>query len=148
MKKQNGSKYNRCPCCNSEDIEEVTESKTKTKTIRKWLQKVGKDVWEDLITLRCADRKGNVTKIDHPMMTKEIWSLYRKAKEIIDTKQPLFREDLAIDGHDIKALGILPGPKYKEVFGNLLGMVIADPNKNNKEYLIDYIKHNKKKFEQ
>lgn len=122
------------------------EQKVKTKTIKKWLQKVGKDVWEDLITLRCADRKGNITKQNHPMMTKEIWDLYNKAKEIINTKQPLFREDLAINGDDIKALGIKPGPKYKEMFGNLLAIVIADPNKNNKEFLINYILQHKKRF--
>ena len=62
--------------------------------------------------------------------------LYHKADEIVNTAQPLFREDLAINGHDFKALGMKPGPRYKEMFGNLLAIVIEDPNRNNKEYLL------------
>jgi putative nucleotidyltransferase with HDIG domain len=119
---------------------------TKDKTVRKWIQKVGKNTWEDLFTLRCADRKGNVTKKHLPMLTNKMLDLYNKAKEIVDSKQPLFKEDLAIDGNDIKGLGIKPGPKYKEMFSNILAVVTEDPSKNTKKYLLDYIQRHRKKF--
>lgn len=124
------------------------EEDTKAKTIRKWLQKVGKDIWQDLITLRCADRKGNKHKmlLGKGIITSKMRELMDKVHHMIESEVPLFKEDLAVDGNDLKSLGIKPGPEYKEIFQNLLGIVVNDPAKNNKEWLLDFLrKHYVKK---
>lgn len=118
------------------------EKDSKDKTIRKWLQDTGKDVWEDLILLRCADRKGNLAKQHKPMVTRHMQDLIRRVKKIIDENQALFREDLAIDGNDLKELGIKPGPLFKEIFSNMLGIVVTDPSRNNRDWLIGFVKKN------
>jgi len=118
------------------------EKDSKDKTIRKWLQDVGRDVWRDLITLRCADRKGNLAKRDKPMITRHMRDLINKAERIIEESQALFREDLAIDGHDLKELGVPPGPIFKEIFSNMLGIVVTDPSRNTKEWLTSYVQKN------
>jgi tRNA nucleotidyltransferase/poly(A) polymerase len=112
------------------------------KTYRKWLQKTGKNDWRDLICLRIADRKGNRAKTGRPGMTRHMKDLVNKCNGIISSGQPIFREDLAVDGRDLKSLGVKPGPMYKEIFSNILGIVISDPSKNTKEWLSDYIKRN------
>jgi len=121
------------------------ESDTKDKTLRKWLQKVG-PYWEDLIILRCADRRGNKAKAYKPMITTKMRELIERVQVLIDSGTPLFKEDLAINGDDIQALGIPPGPVYRNIFANLLGIVVSDPSKNTKEWLTEYVtKHYKEK---
>jgi tRNA nucleotidyltransferase (CCA-adding enzyme) len=116
------------------------EDNTKQKTVRKWLQTVGKDTWRDLVTLRCADRRGNMTKQDKPMITTKMFWLINTAEQIIAEGLPLFKEDLAIDGQDLIALGLKPSPQFQEIFANLIGIVVKDPKKNTKEWLSDYVK--------
>lgn len=118
------------------------EANSKDKTIRKWLQKVGPDCWRDLITLRMADRKGNFAKKHKPMMTSHMHDLVQKVEKILEAGDAIFREDLAIDGNDIKECGVPPGPVYKEIFANMLGIVIQDPERNTKDWLTNYIKKN------
>lgn len=115
------------------------ESNSKSRTIRRWLQTVGPH-WKDLITLRCADRKGNYAKRDKPMITSKMRELILKAEAIIESGVPIFKEDLAINGDDIKAVGVHPGPVYKEIFANLLGIVLNDPSKNDSAWLKAYVR--------
>ncbi len=112
------------------------------KTYRRWLQKTGKYHWRDLIRLRIADRKGNRAKAGRPGMTRHMKDLVRKCRNIINSGQPIFKEDLAIDGNDLRSLGVKPGPIYKDIFSNVLGIVVNDPSKNTKEWLGEYIKRN------
>jgi tRNA nucleotidyltransferase (CCA-adding enzyme) len=118
------------------------EENSRDKTIRRWLQTVGKDVWEDLITLRAADRKGNLAKQGKDIVTSHMRQLMERARNIINSGVPLFREDLAINGADIRAIGVKPGPIYKKIFSNMLGIVGAQPSRNTKEWLTEYVRRN------
>jgi len=114
------------------------EDDSKDKTIRKWLSAVGPE-WRDLITLRMADRLGNLKKRDRPAITQKMRELMTRAQGIIDGGAPIFKEDLAIDGNDLKAMGIRPGKIYRTIFSNILGIVIGDPSKNTKEWLTQHV---------
>jgi tRNA nucleotidyltransferase (CCA-adding enzyme) len=110
-------------------------------TLRRWLRDIGKDIWKDLITLRMIDRAGNLKKQGFPLVTKEMQTLIDRVENILANNPVLFIEDLVINGDDIKKhLDIKPGPIYKEIMNNVLGLVIDNPTKNNREYLIQYIK--------
>ena len=49
-------------------------------------------------------------------------------------------KDLKINGGDLIKLGIKPGPQMGEILQKLLDMVIEDPEKNNRQYLIEQVK--------
>lgn len=112
---------------------------TKDKTIKKWLTTVGLDSWRDLITLRCADRKGNLAKAHKPMITKKMHELMQKVQAILDHKEPLSTKDLAINGHDLIEMGLKPGKVFKDILGECLEQVIEDPCRNEREWLLQYI---------
>jgi tRNA nucleotidyltransferase (CCA-adding enzyme) len=114
---------------------------TRDSTIRTWLRNVGEN-WQDLITLRSADRQGNRLKKDKGIVTPQTLSLISRLEGILSKKAPIFDGDLAIDGHDIEDLGIKPGPLYKEIYSVIWGIVIQDPSRNNREYLLKYIRRN------
>lgn len=117
------------------------ELNSRDKTIRHWLQDVGPE-WRDLITVRAADRKGNMAKQHLPMITRKMKELMDRAQSLIDSGTPLFKEDLAINGDDLKKMGLKPGPVYKTIFSNMLGIVISDPEKNTREWLTNYVERN------
>jgi putative nucleotidyltransferase with HDIG domain len=119
---------------------------TKLSSLRRWLRDVGKEIWEDLIMLRCCDRKGNLAKQHLPVMTREIRSLWEKISNIIANNDPIFIEDLAINGHDIIASGVEPGPRIRQIQKEILGIVWTEPKKNTREFLLSYVeKHHGKR---
>jgi len=44
---------------------------------------------------------------------------------------------LKITGQDLAQIGVAKGPKMGEILNNLLNIVIEDPLKNTKEYLLE-----------
>jgi tRNA nucleotidyltransferase (CCA-adding enzyme) len=118
------------------------EDDTTDKTIRHWLQEVGKEEWRDLITLRMADRMGNLKKKDKPVVTQKMKELVDRVEGMIKAGVPIFKEDLAINGQDLIELGIKPGPIFKDIFSNILGIVITNPEKNTKDWLSKYVTKN------
>jgi tRNA nucleotidyltransferase (CCA-adding enzyme) len=112
------------------------------KSYRKWLQTTGRSEWRDLVRLRIADRKGNRAKSGRPGITREMKDLIRKCRAIIRIGQPLFIEDLAINGDDLKVLGLKPGKIYKDIFSNIMGIVTSDPSRNNRDWLLSYVDRN------
>jgi len=105
------------------------------KTIRKWLFDVGKNNWEDLLKLRLADRKGNRAKSHLPLRTKAFINLENQIKRIINSGIIVFKEDLAITEED---MSFMSKQEKKNAFPNLIGLCNKEPQKNKKEYLIDY----------
>lgn len=115
------------------------QTDSKDKTIRKWLRDVGKD-WRDLITLRACDRKGNLAKAGKSAVTRHMRELCERAENILSRGDPVFNTDLAINGNDLKALGIKPGPIYKQIFQDAWALVINEPHKNTKEALLETVR--------
>jgi hypothetical protein len=50
------------------------------------LRKVGRN-WEDLITLRCADRRGNLKLQHKPVMTAEMRKLIGEIENILSNEE-------------------------------------------------------------
>ena len=59
---------------------------------------------------------------------------------IMEQNQCLTLKELAVKGADLIALGIPPGPGLGKILKELLEVVLEDPKKNNKEYLLSQIK--------
>src|SRR2546428_101003 len=93
--------------------------------VRRWLSQVG-EYADDLLVLPAA-------------RTSPISLLPKVVASIRAAKDPLTLQDLAVDGNDLIAAGVRPGPDVGEALERLLGEVLEDPSRNKKEYLLAHV---------
>jgi len=89
--------------------------------VRRWLSQVGPYA-DDLLTLPQAPAQ-----------------LSRVVESIRAAKDPLALADLAVNGADLLAAGVRPGPGVGETLQRLLADVLEDPARNTKEYLLSRV---------
>lgn len=70
---------------------------------------------------------------------KNMIDFKEKREYIISNSLPYKISDLKIDGEDLKKLGFEPGPSIGDKLKELNELVIREPEKNNKEFLLEYI---------
>ena len=102
------------------------------KAIRRFIHKVGKDLIFPLIDLRIADKRGG----KHPHAIKGVLRLKKKIIEELEKKPPFGPKDLAINGNDIKNLGIEEGPQIGIILNKIVEAVLDEPKLNTKEELL------------
>lgn len=114
----------------------LKEVDMKDKGVKRFINSVGKERLDDMFRLNIADIKGkkNSNNFSH------VEVLRKKCKLILERKEPMCLKDLAINGNDLKNLGIPTGRIYSELLNKTMEYVIDKPDKNNKNELIDYIK--------
>lgn len=64
----------------------------------------------------------------------------KKYNEIISRGDCLTIKDMAVNGRDLINLGIKPGVELGEILKALLEMIIEEPDKNDREYLLSLVK--------
>lgn len=100
-------------------------------SVRRLIKKVGKENLNDLIDLRVADRLGSGTPKAMPYKLRHLQYMIDKVQH-----DPISVKMLKIDGNDlINDLSLKPGPQIGAILDVLLGEVINDPKKNNRQYL-------------
>ncbi len=99
--------------------------------LRKKLSKYGADNLRKLIALQRADQAGKGTAKNNRGFERMLQALERLEKE----EGRLQIRDLAIDGHDLMALGFQPGPALGECQKQLLELVLSGDIPNEKEPL-------------
>ena len=99
---------------------------------RRWLSRHGGQVMKgvarlDLAAARagCADRSST-----------EVVEAWRAMRAVLRSCPPLVVGDLAIDGRDLIALGLKPGPVFRDVLQQLLDWVLGDPSRNERDGLL------------
>jgi tRNA nucleotidyltransferase (CCA-adding enzyme) len=97
--------------------------------VRRWLSEVGERA-DDLLALV----GGNASRIPYP-----ISRLPQVVESIRAAKDPLTLGDLAVNGADLLAAGVRPGPGVGETLQRLLAEVLEDPTRNTKEYLLSRV---------
>lgn len=108
------------------NVGEVSES-----SVRRLVRKVGLENMDELIQVRMADRIGSGCPKAEPYKLRHLKYLAEKV-----SRDPISVKKLKVSGEDvIKILKIRPGPKVGQVLDILLGHVISDPEKNNREFL-------------
>lgn len=103
------------------------------RTVRRFLTRVPIKDLPDLIALRMADRQGNGK---NQIMPIQIQQLLHHVEQIQKEESKPKIKDLAINGHDLKNLGISPGPIYKSLLSNLLDQVELGKINNDRQSLI------------
>ena len=76
--------------------------------------------------------RGNLSSAPFSLLPKVVASI-RAAQD------PLTLQDLAVNGNDLIAAGVRPGPDVGEVLQRLLALVLEDPQRNTKEYLLSRV---------
>ncbi len=60
---------------------------------------------------------------------------WKRARAVLATRPPLTVRDLALDGRDLIAMGMRPGPEFGVILDGLLSWVLEDPTRNEPEAL-------------
>lgn len=113
------------------NVDEVTES-----SVRRLVRQVGPENMEELLEVRFCDRIGSGVPKAEPYKLRHLKYIIEKVSQ-----DPLSAKRLKVNGDDvIKILKIKPGPKIGHILDILLGHVLGDPKKNEKEFLEKEIK--------
>lgn len=107
----------------------------KINTFRKGLSQMGIEYFDDLVAIKRADVDGQ-SDYGREASIENIETLIRMKNKIVEDGDCLTIKELAINGGDLKALGITPGPEMGEILKTLLGEVLGTPSLNTKEQLI------------
>lgn len=89
--------------------------------VRHWLASVG-EVADDLVAIAAAEGRGGRLAV----------AVQREREAGV----PLRVADLAVDGNDLKKIGVPEGPMMGQVLTQLLEQVLADPSMNDKARLL------------
>lgn len=108
------------------------------KALRRQIKRVGRDNVLDLYDLLIADCM--CTRADRD--ASFIINRKNRVKELLDEKEMKTEKFLEINGNDIKSLGFSEGKIIGRILRDLEEMVLDDPEKNKKTYLMDYIDKN------
>lgn len=125
-----------CPECGSTDSEliKIEKKGTSLAPIRRLVVKLGKEIAWDLVLLRWADTLSNLKDGERKKLSGYLFcAMYDK---VIEEMERFKITDLAIGGDELIALGLKPGPIFKEILNHLKEKVLDDPTKNEREWLI------------
>lgn len=106
--------------------------------IKQQLRKWGEENFFDLIKVRIADDSAKTLSLVKCNIDR-FKATEKKAKEIINSKEPYKLQDLKIDGKDLINIG-LNGKEIGNMLNILLDIIINDPSKNEKKTLLNIIK--------
>ncbi|MBQ8913775.1 MAG: CCA tRNA nucleotidyltransferase [Lachnospiraceae bacterium] len=109
------------------------------KSVRRFLAKLGKENFEDFITIREADRLAQSDynqsyKVENTSRLKSIYEM------VVRENQCLKISDLAIGGNDLMELGMKPGKAMGDMLKYLLDAVLDEPGFNSRDKLLELAK--------
>jgi tRNA nucleotidyltransferase (CCA-adding enzyme) len=107
----------------------------KRSTLKRLINRVGPENIDALLELQVADvtRLGKVQDVAILQQVKLIMN------EVLREQEPMNYRDLAINGNDLKMLGIKPGKIMGDILSELLERVIVHPELNTRESLLNLI---------
>ncbi len=111
----------------------MTKLEPTKKSVRRWLSRLGEDTLHSLLTLQEADMGSKGTGIPEEM--SQFPQLRAIAAEIQAENACLSLKDLAVNGHDLMALG-LEGKAIGQTLNHLLELVLDEAIENSREALL------------
>ena len=106
--------------------------------VRKWLGRLGPETFFQLLEVKRADSMGQACdKVKDRLAQLE--ELRRKAEELIAQRQCFSLKDLAVNGRDVIAAGVAPGPRVGQILDGLLEQVLRGEVPNERDVLLKQI---------
>lgn len=115
---------------------EVPETRVQ---VKEYIRDLGEENFIRLMKIRRADKSGLAKEFRD--ISDQLIFAYSTFDDIMNNDEPYSLSQLAVNGNDIKKY--VSGSEIKDVLNYLLETVIHDPQKNNKETLIELAKRNK-----
>lgn len=109
------------------------------RSIRKWLGRLGPETFFQLLEVKRADGMGQAYELVKDRLA-ELEKVKAKVEEIVAQGQCFSLKDLAVNGRDVIAAGITPGPEVGKVLNGLLERVVSGETPNERETLLEQIK--------
>jgi tRNA nucleotidyltransferase/poly(A) polymerase len=109
--------------------------------VRRWMTHVHRSLRTDLFRLRialwrAAHIQGDVDADEFERGANDLKERWQHVRKVQRENPPIATTDLAIDGGDLKGIGLSPGPRFGEIMKALLDRVLDDPGLNNREALL------------
>lgn len=119
---------------------------TSLKAVRRMISKMGEDQSRRLIEVMRADKLAQ-SENDDTLKNLEILDVMENNIDVVKANNECFTlKNLAINGHDLIGLGIKDGKLIGRTLNHLLDIVLAEPEKNVKDILIElalkYVENN------
>ncbi len=108
------------------------------KSVRRLMSAMGEDLFADFLLVYRADTMAK-SEYAKEKILPELCETKRLAAEILAEKQCLSLKQLAVSGSDLIAMGMTPGPQMGETLNRLLQLVLEEPSRNTREYLLSQI---------
>lgn len=99
---------------------------------RRFASRVGPQHALDLAGLRLARMRA----CEQPSLIVPWDEFYSELRELLAARPPLIVKDLAVNGRDLIASGVKPGPGMGKLLERLLDAVLDDPGRNTREALL------------
>ena len=106
--------------------------------IRKWLGRLGPETFFQLLEVKRADSMGKALEQVRDRLA-ELDEIKIMAEQILAQGQCLTLKDLAVNGRDVIAAGVAPGPEVGRVLNRLLDRVLGGEVPNAREALLELI---------
>jgi tRNA nucleotidyltransferase (CCA-adding enzyme) len=100
--------------------------------VRRWLRHIGVDLVPDLFRLRFALWRATRSADERP---EDLLERSATARRVLRSRPALSTSDLAIGGRELKAMGLQPGPEFRQILEDLLERVTDEPALNRSEDL-------------
>lgn len=103
--------------------------------VRRAANKIGEELFPLYLKVQRADILAQNPKLQEKKLTEleEVRKLYKK---ILEEKNCFTLKHLAVTGRDLMEAGIPAGPGLGEILDHLLELVIEEPERNEKEWLV------------
>lgn len=111
------------------------------KDMRRAMNKLGEDIFPDLFEVKAADIEGQSMYLrdEKEEALKNLRIMYEK---VCASNACVSLKDLTVKGKDLMELGMPAGRGLGETLNSLLELVIENPDMNDKETLINWLKDN------
>ncbi len=102
--------------------------------IRRFIRKLKRENVDGFLRMRMADRKGN--RFNDDGYETGLFHFVRKVRKIDRDENALTVQKLEIDGNDLIAMNLRPGPIFSQILNQLLEEVLDDPTRNRRDWLL------------
>ncbi|MEY8229989.1 HD domain-containing protein [Oscillospiraceae bacterium 50-16] len=113
------------------------------RSIRKWLGRLGPETFFQLLEVKRADGMGQSYELVKDRLA-QLEKMKAKAEEMVAQGQCFSLKDLAVNGRDVIAAGVAPGPEVGRVLNEFLQLVLNGEISNEREALIKIANRMKK----